>query len=108
MARPKRSLSPRFPVALTASMVQALEPEIGSICPHSLERLKRRCAETPTVNDTLSLDQGPQNAHACEWPGQASAAALLSWLSSLYKPGHVACQNAAHYLSMCPLKCGLH
>ena len=44
VARPKRSLSPRFPVPLTISMVQALEPEIGSICPHSLERLKRRCA----------------------------------------------------------------
>ena len=43
VARPKRSLSPRFPVPLTISMVQALEPEIGSICPHSLERLKRRC-----------------------------------------------------------------
>ena len=45
VARPKRSLSPRFPVPLTISMVQALEPEIGSICPHSLERLKRRCVK---------------------------------------------------------------
>ncbi|KAL0050725.1 hypothetical protein WJX82_005861 [Trebouxia sp. C0006] len=51
----RRSVPSQWPIDLTPHSIRMLEAEVGDICQHSVERLKRRVGLLPPIQRPLEI-----------------------------------------------------